>query len=124
MAFFKVSQQETRAQIFVRFAEGVLEACGGVLDDSLRASCMSLAKPAQEKVERPQRPKSSLSSSLTSIPDDTQRDTFATVFKRSFSSRRKTTKDRKEKDRSRRKRSLTQKVMEKELRKALMHSDV
>lgn len=120
-------QYETRAQDVVRFAEGVLEACGGVLDDSLRASCISLAKPLHDKIERPlQRPKPSLSSSLTSIPDETQRETIAeSVFKRSFSTRRKSTKERKaEKERGRHKRALTQKVMAKEVRKALMRSDI
>lgn len=121
-------QYEARAENVVRFAEGVLEACGGVLDDSLRASCISLSKPLQDKVERPlrvQRLKSSLSSSLTSIPDETQRETIAeSVLKRSFSTRRKSSKERKEKDRGRPKRALTQKVMAKELRKSLMRSDV
>lgn len=125
--FVQELQYETRAQDVVRFAEGVLEACGGVLDDSLRASCISLAKPLHDKIERPlQRPKPSLSSSLTSIPDETQRETIAeSVFKRSFSTRRKSTKERKaEKERGRHKRALTQKVMAKEVRKALMRSDI
>ena len=119
-------QYETRAQIFVRFAEGVLETCGGILDDSLRASCMSLAKPAPEKVEHlPIRSKTSLSSSLTSIPDELAlRENISTqTMKRSLSSRRKSTKERKDKDRSRSKRSLTQRVVERELKKALVHRD-
>ncbi|XP_046839575.1 neurofibromin-like isoform X2 [Xenia sp. Carnegie-2017] len=116
-------QYETRAQIFVRFAEGVLETCGGVLDDSLRASCLSLAKPLPEKLDQPPlRSNNCLSSSLTSIPNDLLlRDGIepASLMKRSLSSRRKSNKDRKEKDRNRRKRSLTQRVAEKELKKAL-----
>ncbi|CAB3983050.1 neurofibromin isoform X4 [Paramuricea clavata] len=121
-------QYETRAQIFVRFAEGVLESCGGIMDDSLRASCISLAKPPPEKVEHlPLRPKTSLSSSLTSIPDELRDNNISTqTMKRSMSSRRKSTKERKEKDRSRSKRSLTQRVVDRELKKALTHrnSDV
>jgi hypothetical protein len=100
-----------------------------VLDDSLRASCLSLAKPVVEKVEHPPlRPKNSLSASLTSLLDDPGlRDNLSTpTMKRSLSSRRKSTKERKEKDRSRSKRSLTQRVVERELKKALVHrnSDV
>ena len=98
------------------------------MDDSLRASCVSLAKPPPEKVERlPIRPKTSLSSSLTSIPDELRDNNISTqTMKRSLSSRRKSTKERKEKDRSRSKRSLTQRVVDRELKKALTHrnSDV
>ena len=92
------------------------------MDDSLRASCISLVKPSPDKLERPQlRSKPSLSSSLTSIPDETRDNIVAAAFKRSLSTRRKTNKDRKEKERGRSKRSVTQKVLEKELRKALAH---
>ena len=98
------------------------------MDDSLRASCMSLAKPVPEKVndQPPLRVKSSLSSSLTSIPDDpVLKDSLSTsAMKRSLSSRRKSAaKERKEKDRSRSKRSLTQRVVDRELKKALAHGN-
>lgn len=91
---------------------------------------MSLAKPVAEKVERPKllRSNNSLSSSLTSIPGDLalREDISTHSMKRSLSSRRKSNKERKEKDRSRAKRSLTQRVVEHELKKALVHrnSDV
>lgn len=90
---------------------------------------MSLAKPVPEKVEHtPLRPKISLSSSLTSIPDEvaSRDNAVAPLVKRSHSSRRKSTKERNKEDRSRSKRSLTQRVVERELKKALNHrnSDV